>query len=121
MAVKTQNIRPRVISWFERHPNEIATKDRIANDLGLNPRQVQQAMSLWIREGGGDMITTVAQGNAWQYKPGANSAAAPPAPAKPAQATTVEAGQVFEQVGVDGKRAPIVKGEDGRMWRLIPL
>lgn len=121
MAVKTMNIRPRVIAWFTRHPGETVTRDRIAADLDLTEAQVRDAISGWLTKGDGERyLTVVSAGNVWTYN-GATPPRPEPVRPKPAQATTVDTKALYEQVGVDGKGAPIVKGEDGRMWRLVPL
>lgn len=62
------SLREQIIGWLKEHPQEDITTTQVAEDLGWNRPQVQQALHGLIRYGMGGQLRRTGQ-STWIYQP----------------------------------------------------
>jgi hypothetical protein len=95
------SIRADIEHFFEKHPHEKHYLKDLAEVLGYDQRQVQQAISWMIRHESPGNIEVVIRGTCWIYKPGTN----------------VKAGSGYMAIVTTTPRgSQILEDDDGNLW-----
>lgn len=118
-----QPIRPLIVDYLRKHPNEIVMVNDMKIALGLSKEQIQAQMRLLIKDG--LSVRIVSQASAWQFVPGSpvaetmngNVPAALPEETAPEPVKEPEeTKRVFVQIGTTRAGAPLVQDAEGVIY-----
>lgn len=122
-------IRPRVLEYLNQHRGELLGRERMGTDLELRPSQVRDVMGALVHDLKLPGLAVVSAGNAWRYAPDGDMAERVARTLIPQRTpeqhrrrrTPGNVGDMFEVVGRNDAGDPVVRSEDGRLYRVVPV
>lgn len=132
-----RRITPGILDYLSQRAGKPVALQRMAADLELEERQVQQAISHLRREGGlAESIQVLQHGQVWRWVEDGASAQQPalaPAPALTGRRMVssppkpvippdgLQKGDMVEVMGMTQNGDAVASDENGRLFRVIPL
>lgn len=130
-----KRITPGILDYLSQRIGKPVALQRMAADLGLEERQVQQSIAHLRREGGmAESIQVLQHGQVWRWV--AEDAPVPQPMPKPAPASKrlistqpnpilpqegLQRGDMVEVMGVTQNGDAVASDENGRLFRVVPL
>lgn len=129
-----KRITPGILDYLAQRAGKPVALQRMAADLGLEERQVQQSISNLRRDGNlAENIQVLQHGQVWRWVEGDTpTPKAMPEPAPTAKRATtapnpvvppegLQKGDVVEVMGVAQNGDAVASDENGRLFRVVPL
>lgn len=134
-----KRITPGILDYLSQRAGKPVALQRMAADLGLEERQVQQAISHLRREVGlAESIRVLQHGQVWRWVEDGASTQQPEPALAPAPAPTgrrmvssppkpvippdgLQKGDMVEVMGMTQNGDAVASDENGRLFRVIPL
>lgn len=107
-------VAPLVLSYLSERPGKSVTLQRMAADLRLGEKQVQQATSNMIRTGDGlsDRIEVLQRGQAWRYTAPVD---------EPPEGQALAVGDMLEVVGIARSGEAVARDGNDNLYRVVAL
>lgn len=107
-------VTPAVLAFLSGKPGKPVTLDQIARGTGLDPRQIQSAITNMRRNNPemGRAISVLSRGQMWRYEEGAAQSSEP----APAAAEPLALGANLVLVGFGDRETLFLRDENGMMY-----